>query len=327
MADGPLYQTFENPFKKVFTPETKKKLRKFIPIAVIIVFAIILISTCWYTVAENENAVITTFGKITSVVEDAGIHFRAPFGIQKVHKVEVKVIKKVEIGFKTLDNGTTVSVDNESKMITGDFNIVNVDFFVEYRISNPVKYLFASAAPEDILKNLVQSQIRTVVGSYQVDDVLTTKKSTIQGEIRDAIYAELTQYDFGITLESVKIQDAEAPNQEVSQAFKAVETAKQGKETAINEAEAYKEAEIPKAEAEADKLRQNALYRKQNRINEAKERVAMFEAMYSEYRLNPEITKRRMYYEMLEEVLKDVKLIIITDDSGVETLLPLDKLA
>lgn len=327
MADGPIYTTFENPLKKVFTPETKSKLKKFIPIALIIVLAVIVISSCWYTVAENENAVVTTFGKITSVVEEAGIHFRAPFGIQKVRKVEVKVIKKVEIGFKTLENGTTVSVDNESKMITGDFNIVNVDFFVEYRISNPVKYLFASASPEDILKNLVQSQIRTVVGSYQVDDVLTTKKSTIQGEIRDAIYSELDQYDFGITLESVKIQDAEAPNQEVSQAFKAVETAKQGKETAINEAEAYKEAEIPKAEAEADKLRQNALYRKQNRINEAKERVAMFEAMYSEYKLNPDITKRRMYYEMLEEVLKDVKLIIITDDASVQSLLPLDKLS
>jgi membrane protease subunit HflK len=268
-----------------------------------------------------------TFGKVTSVVDEAGIHFKAPFGIQKVNKLEVNVIKKVEIGFKTLDNGTTVSVDNESKMITGDFNIVNVDFFVEYRISNPEKYLYSSVEPEKILKSLVQSQIRTVVGSYGVDDVLTTQKNAIQGEIKDSIYNELQEYDFGITLESVKIQDAEAPNAEVSQAFKAVETAKQGKETAINEAQAYENAEIPRAEAQADKLLQDAQYRKQNRINEAKERVAMFEAMYSEYILNPDITKRRMYYEMIEDVLKEVKLIIMTDDGNTQALLPIDKLS
>lgn len=320
------YTVIENPFKKI-TPETKSKIKKFIPLIIIAVIAIIVISSCWYTVEETESAVVTTFGKVTAVVEEAGIHFKAPFGIQQVKKLEVNVIKKVEIGFKTLENGQTVSVDNESKMITGDFNIVNVDFFVEYRISNPTKYLYSSVEPEAILKSLVQSQIRTVVGSYQVDEVLTTQKGTIQSAIKDAISGELSEYDFGISIESVKIQDAEAPNEAVSQAFKAVETAKQGKETAINEAQAYENAEIPKAEAEADKLLQNAEYRKQNRINEAKEKVAMFNAMFSEYILNPEITMRRMYYEMIEETLKYVKLIILTDETGTETILPLDKLA
>ncbi|MBO4326186.1 MAG: FtsH protease activity modulator HflK [Clostridia bacterium] len=323
---GTTYTVVENPFKKI-TPETKKKIKKFVPLLIVIVIALIVLSSCWYTVKETESAVVVTFGKVTAVVDEAGMHFKAPFGIQRVHKLEVNVIKKVEIGFKTLENGSTVSVDNESKMITGDFNIVNVDFFVEYRISNPEKYLYSSVDPEAILKSLVQSQIRTVVGSYGVDDVLTTQKNAIQGEIKESIYKELQEYDFGITLESVKIQDAEAPNEAVSQAFKAVETAKQGKETAINEAQAYENAEIPKAEAQADKLLQDAQYRKQNRINEAKERVAMFEAMYSEYILNPDITKRRMYYEMLEEVLKDVKLIIMTDDGNTQTFLPLDKLA
>ena len=320
------YTVIENPFKKI-TPEQKKKIRLIIPFVIIALIAVVIISSCWYTVDETENAVVTTFGKVTSVVDEAGIHFKAPFGIQQVKKVAVNVIRKVEIGFKTLDNGSTVSVDNESKMITGDFNIVNVDFFVEYRISNPEKYLYSSISPESILKSLVQSQIRTVVGSYYVDDVLTTKKSMIQSEIKDSIFNELQHYDFGITLESVKIQDAEAPNEAVSQAFKAVETAKQGRETAINDAYAYEKAEIPKAEAQADKLRQDAQYRKQNRINEAKETVAMFEAMYNEYILNPEITKKRMYFEMIESALKDVKLIILTDESGTTSLLPLDKLS
>ncbi len=322
MANKPYYTVIENPFKNI-TPEQKKRFKLVLIVAVIAVIVIAISSTCWYTVEEKESAVVTTFGKVTSIVEEAGMHFKAPFGIQQVRKVNVNVIQKVEIGFKT-ENGTTVSLDDESKMITGDFNIVNVDFFVEYRISNPEKYLYASVKPENILKNLVQSQIRTVVGSYQVDDVLTTKKSQIQGEIKDSVIAELENYDIGITLESVKIQDAEAPTTEVAQAFKAVETAKQGKETAINEAEAYKNAEIPKAEAQADKLLQNAQFLKQNRINEAKERIAMFEAMYEEYRLNPQITKKRMYYEMIEEILPGVKIYIMTNENGTQNLLPLE---
>ncbi len=324
MLNKPQYTVIENPFKKI-TPEQKKRIKLVLIIALIAIVVIVISSTCWYTVAEKESAVVTTFGKVTEVVEEAGMHFKWPFGIQKVRKVNVNVIQKVEIGFKT-ENGNMVSLDDESKMITGDFNIVNVDFFVEYRIANPEKYLYSSLQPEQILKNLVQSQIRTVVGSYLVDDVLTTKKSQIQGEIKDLVIDELANYDIGITLESIKIQDAEAPTKEVAQAFKAVETAKQGKETSINEAEAYRNAEVPKAEAQADQLLQNAHYLKQNRINEAKERIAMFNAMYDEYKLNPQITKKRMYYEMIEEILPGAKIYIMTNDNGTQTLLPLESL-
>lgn len=323
MEKKPYYTVIENPFKKI-TPEQKKRIRTILLIVVIAVAVIAIGSTCWYTVEEKESAVVTTFGKVTSIVEEAGIHFKAPLGIQKVQKVNVNVIQKVEIGFETGKDGSVTSLANESKMITGDFNIVNVDFFVEYRISNPEKYLYSSMEPEGILKNLVQSQIRTVVGSYLVDDVLTTKKSQIQSEIKELVVDELAAYDIGITLESIKIQDAEAPTDAVAQAFKAVETAKQGKETSINEAEAYQNAEVPKAEAQADQLLQNAHYLKQNRINEAKERIAMFEAMYSEYELNPQITKKRMYYEMIEEILPGVKIYIMTNENGTQNLLPLE---
>lgn len=324
MTNKPQYTVIENPFKNI-TPEQKKRIKFVLIFVVIAIIVVVISSTCWYTVEEKESAVVTTFGKVTEVVEEAGMHFKLPFGIQKVKKVNVNVIQKVEIGFKT-ENGNTISLDDESKMITGDFNIVNVDFFVEYRIANPEKYLYSSMQPEQILKNLVQSQIRTVVGSYLVDDVLTTKKSQIQGEIKDLVVEELSNYDIGITLESIKIQDAEAPTKEVAQAFKAVETAKQGKETSINEAEAYKNAEVPKAEAQADQLLQNAHYLKQNRINEAKERIAMFNAMYDEYKLNPQITKKRMYYEMIEEILPGAKIYIMTNDNGTQTLLPLESL-
>ncbi len=313
-----------NPFKDL-SPENKRKLKRVIIAAVIIIVLIIIGTSSWYTVEEKQHAVITTFGKVTGITEEAGIHFKLPFGIQKVHKVGVNVFQKIEIGFVTKEDGTAVTVSNESKMITGDFNIVNVDFFVEYQISNPEKYLFASENPVGILKSLVQSQIRTVVSSYKVDDVLTVRKAEIQSVVKELIISELETYDIGLKLLDVKIQDAEAPTEEVAQAFKAVETAKQGKETAMNEARAYENSEIPAAEAEADKLVQNAEYLKQKRINEAKQQIAMFDAVYKEYVQNPVITKRRMYFEAIESILPGVKVYINTGADGTtELLLPLE---
>jgi len=220
-------------------------------------------------------------------------------------------------------------VDNESSMITGDYNIVNVDFFVEYKISNPVQYLYSSDQPELILKNLIQSQVRNVVGSSTVDSVLTDGKENIQMQVKALVTEILTEYDIGLTLVDVKIQDAEPPTQDVIEAFKAVETAKQQAETVVNDAKAYQNAQLPQAKAEADKLIQNAEYLKQKRINEALEQVAMFTAMYEEYAKNPQITKSRMYYEAIQDILPGVKLYINTAENGtddVQMLLPLESL-
>ena len=218
-------------------------------------------------------------------------------------------------------------VESESKMITGDYNIVNIDFFVEYKISDPVKYLFSSYEPDAIITNLVQSQIRNVIGSTEVDKVLTTGKSEIQSQVKELVSEELASYDIGLMLLDVKIQDSEPPTTAVIEAFKAVETAKQIAETVINQAKAYQNSEIPKANAEADKLVQNAEYLKQNRINDAIKQIAMFEAMYNEYNKNPQITKIRMYYEMIKEALPEVKLYIDASNGTTEKLLPLEDFA
>ncbi len=322
-------------FDKTKTPKKLSKYKGLIIWAVIIIVCIAAASTCWYTVDEQERAVVTTFGRVTDTT-DAGIHFKLPFGIQQVELVEVNVYQKIEIGYTTnptvSEDGTApesvVVKEDESKMITGDYNIVNVDFFVQYKISDPVKYLYNSATPDLILKNLVQSQIRSVVGSTDVDSVLTDGKTEIQIEVKDLITDILAEYDIGLVLVDVSIQDSEPPTETVTAAFKAVETAKQSAEKVINEAEAYQNAQIPAANATANALLQNAEYLKQNRINEAKEAVAMFEAMYTEYANNPDITRTRMYYEMISEVLPGVKVFIntATDGSNVEMLLPLDDL-
>ena len=305
-----------------------KKAKRTVIIAAIVFLALLAGLTCFYTVNDKQQAVVTTFGKVTDIT-DAGVHFKLPFGLQQVHKVDVNVYQKIELGYTSYgDNYYGTPVSNESSMITGDYNIVNVDFFIEYKISNPERYLFSSDEPELILKNLIQSQVRNVVGSSTVDSVLTDGKENIQMQVKALVTDILAEYDIGLTLVDVKIQDAEPPTQEVIEAFKAVETAKQQAETVVNDAKAYQNAQLPKAKAEADKLIQNAEYLKQKRINEAYEQVAMFTAMYEEYAKNPQITKSRMYYEAIQEILPGVKLFINTSKSGddVQMLLPLESL-
>ena len=303
-----------------------KKIKRIVTSTALILAALLLVSTCYYTVDDKQQAVVTTFGKVTDIT-DAGVHLKLPFGIQQVQKVDVNVYQKIELGYSTTGSGLYDVSEKESAMITGDYNIVNVDFFVEYKVSDPVQYLYSSNDPENILRNLVQSQVRNVVGSSTVDSVLTTGKENIQMQVRTLVSEILQQYDIGLSLVDVKIQDAEPPTQEVIEAFKNVETAKQQAETVINDAKAYQNAQLPQAQAQADQLIQNAQYLKEKRINEATEQVAMFNAMYQEYALNPQVTRTRMYYEAISQILPGVKLYInASSGNDVQMLLPLEDL-
>ncbi len=303
-----------------------KKIAKFIAAAAVAVFVLIGVLTCFYTVDDKQQAVVTTFGRVSDIT-DPGLHFKLPFGIQQVHKVDVNVYQKIELGYSEGSKGEYLSKTNESTMITGDYNIVNVDFYVEYKISDPVQYLFSSNKPELILRNLIQSQVRNVVGSSSVDSVLTDGKENIQMQVKELVTQILAEYDIGLSLVDVRIQDSEPPTSEVNEAFKAVETAKQTAEAVVNDAKAYQNAQLPEAQAEADKLLRNAEYLKQKRINEAIEAVAMFEAMYAEYANNPGITRSRMYYEAISQILPNVKVYVNTGSGdSVDMLLPLESL-
>ncbi len=307
-------------------PVDFKKIRNIVLWSLLGIFILVGVLTSFYTVDDKQQAVVTTFGKVTDITEP-GLHFKAPFGIQQAHKVDVNVYQKIELGYVTNGDGSTTSVEDESSMITGDYNIVNVDFFVEYKISDPVQYLFSANDPAMILKNLIQSQVRNVVGSSTVDAVLTDGKENIQQQVRELVSGILTDYDIGLTLIDVRIQDAEPPTLAVIEAFKAVETAKQNAEAVVNDAKAYQNAKLPEAEAQADKLLQNAQYLKQKRINEAMESVAMFNAMYAEYEQNPDITRSRMYYETISQILPGVKVFINTGNSNsMNMLLPLESI-
>ena len=327
MNDNGTYRWVKDNTPKPKHPVNWKKIRSIALIAVLALVVLIGSTSCFYTVDDKQQAVVTTFGRVTDVT-DAGLHFKLPFGIQQARKVDVNVYPKIELGYSSNGDDYYYEVnENESTMITGDYNIVNVDFFVEYKISDPVKYLYSSNNPELILRNLIQSQVRNVVGSTSVDAVLTDGKESIQSQVKDLVTQILSEYDIGLTLVDVRIQDSEPPTQEVIEAFKAVETAKQQAETVVNDAKAYQNAQLPDAQARADKLVQNAEYLKQKRINEATQQVAMFSAMYEEYAQDPEITRSRMYYEAISEILPGVKLYINTGDSdSVDMLLPLESI-
>ena len=230
-------------------------------------------------------------------------------------------IQGFAIGYSTDDN---VVNEDESLMITSDFNFIDVDFYVEYRYSDPVRALYASKNPLDILRNICQSCIRTIIGGYPVDDVLTTGKNEILAAIREKILAELEQQDIGIQLMNITIQDAEPPTTEVMEAFKAVETAKQGKETALNNANKYRNEQLPSAQARADGIIKDAEAQKTERINEATAQVARFNAMYQEYIKNPAVTRQRMFYEAMEDVLPGLKVIIESPGGSLQTIYPIE---
>ena len=293
---------------------------KLIAIVVVIVALLALIGSSVHQLHEDEYAVITTFG-VPHVVNTSGLKFKVPL-IQRKNIVS-KNVQGFPIGY---DIHTNESVEDESVMISVDFNFVNVDFYVEYRVIDPVKYLYNSQDPVGILKMLCQSYIRDTIGLYNVDDVITTGKSEIQGAIKEKIVNRLEMEDLGLELVNIAMQDAEPPTREVQQAFKAVETSKQEAETAINNANKYANEELPAAEADADEILRQAEAYKAARIAEANGQATRFRELYAEYSRFPEITRQRLFYEMVTKVFPGMKVIILgRDGSELTTVLPLDE--
>jgi membrane protease subunit HflK len=209
-------------------------------------------------------------------------------------------------------------------MITSDFNLIDVDFYIEYKVNDPVAYIYNSEKPEIVLDNEAMSSIRGIISDYKVDDVMTTAKSEIQQKIKDSLIEKLEERRIGLQIVNVMIQDVEPPTQEVIGAFKSVETAKQGADTAVNNANRYKNEQLPNAEAEADRIIQAAEAAKASRIAEAEGQTARFNKMYEEYQKYPLITKKRLFYETMEDMLPDLE-VIVTDGNN-QSILPIGSL-
>ena len=268
------------------------------------------------------KSVILVLVLVVLVLVYLGLKFKIPF-IQDVTKVS-KTIQGFPLGYRI---GSSQNVEEESLMITYDYNFVNVDFYVEYRVTDPIKYLYSSQNPVDILKMLCQSYIRDTIGLYNVDTVITTGKSEIQAAIKDKVMQRLEQEDIGLQLANIRIQDAEPPTSEVQRAFTAVETAKQSADTTVNNAKKYANEVIPAAAADADQIIKSAEAYKESKINEANGQASRFAELFSEYQKYPLITKQRLFYEAMETILPGMKLYVLDADTGVQTALPLEQFA
>lgn len=283
---------------------------------------LISVFTTWYTVDESEQAVVITFGKAEDTITDAGLHFKLPWPIQKV-EVLSKETYSLQFGYKQAADGEIETFDKETKMITGDENIVLTDLVVQWKITDPEKYLFNSNDPKDILHNATSSAIRSIIGSSTIDKALTDGKAEIEANTRDLLVTLLEKYDIGISILGVKLQDVELPNEEVRAAFTAVTDARETKNTKINEAKKYENQKLSEAQGEKDAIISRAEGEKFARIQQAEGEVAVFNKLYAQYSGNKEITRQRLVLETLERVLPNAQIYIMNDDGETLKYLPL----
>ena len=272
--------------------------------------------TSFYTISPSEEGVITRFGHYTETT-GSGLHFKLPWPIESVDKVNVTEVRRLEVGFTTLEQGPPAKykdVLEESLMLTGDENIVDASVIVQYRIKDSKKYLFNVSDPEITIRDVTEAAFRQGIGNHSIDEALTTGKIKIQDETYSKLQSILDIYDSGIQITAVKLQDVNPPSQ-AEQAFKDVASAREEKVKIINEAQGYKNKIIPEARGGAQKLIQEAEGYKAKRINEAVGDTTRFLEVLTEYEKAPTITEDRLYIETLRRVYPNLEVIILGNDA------------
>jgi len=305
-------------------PEVKKFLKNTRTIILIIIILIALISSV-FQVETEEVGVITRFGKYNRTVEP-GLNIKIPF-MERVYKVPVERQQKLEFGFRTLsagvdtEYGRTEETADESLMLTGDLNLAEVEWVIQYRVDNAYNYLFKVRNVEITLRDISEAAMRQIVGDRTVNEVLTVGRTEITSKLEELIQHICRDYSMGIKIEQIVLQDVNPPDP-VKGAFNAVNEAQQEKETLINKAKSEYNKVIPKAKGQAEETIQQAEGYAVERVNNAKGEVARFVALYSEYVKAPEVTKRRIYLETMANVIPKLGNVVVTDQKG-NSLLPL----
>lgn len=311
-------------FNFTIPDEVKSVLKNIRLILLILILGIIGYSS-FFQVEPEEVGVVTRFGQYVKTVE-SGLNFKVPF-IEKVIKVPVERQQKLEFGFRTIRAGvrSTYQEDGanigESLMLTGDLNLANVEWVVQYRIDNPYNFLFKVRNPSATLRDVSEAAMRQVVGDRTVNEVLTVGRSEIAGKLKELIQEICREYTLGVKIDQVVLQDVNPP-EPVKAAFNAVNEAQQEKETLINKAKSEYNKVIPKAAGQAEETIQKAEGYATERVNIAKGEVARFNQLYVEYIKAPEVTKTRIYLETMQDILPKIGNKIITDEKG-NNVLPL----
>lgn len=292
----------------------------------LVLLAILLGSlTSFYTVEPDEEAVLIRLGRYLDTFEP-GLHFKIPFGVDQVIKVKTKQVLQSEFGFRTrevADRRTQYankSFDDESLMLTGDLNVADVEWAVQYQISSAFKYIFQTSNPNQTIRDISESIMRRVVGDRSVSNVLTTGKVEIETSARELMQEILDKYDMGIKIISVKLQDVNPPNV-VKASFNEVNEAKQEQEKVINEAEGSYNEVIPEARGKAEKLLSEAEGYAEAHVNRALGDAERFTSVLVEYKRAPSITKKRIYLETMESIFSRLEDVTIVDPK-IKGLLP-----
>jgi membrane protease subunit HflK len=294
-------------------------------IILVLVIALYLASGI-FVVAPEEQGVVRRFGKFVRI-ESPGLNYHLPYPIETVVTPAVTRVKRVEIGFRTVSPGPPARYQElpaEALMLTGDENIVSANAIVQYKIKDPVSYLFNIILPEETVKNTAEAALRQVIGERKIDEALTTGKYEIQEETKKLLQDLLDSYKSGIFVVAVQLQDVNPPK-EVQEAFKDVASAKEDKSKYINQAQGYENDLIPKARGEAVKMTKEAEGYKIERIKKAEGDVAKFNSILTEYKKGEYITQARLYLETMEEILPDMNKVIVDlkENQSLINLLPL----
>jgi membrane protease subunit HflK len=295
-------------------------------IGAIAIIALFLVTSTFYQNDPEEIGVVLRFGKFVTTT-NPGLHFKLPFGIDRVIKVPVQRQLKQEFGFRTVRAGVRSEfqrASSESNMLTGDLNAAVVEWVVQYRIDDPYNYLFRVRDVGNTLRDLSEAVMRQVVGDRTVDEVLTIGRAEVASLVQENLQELCTQYETGIRIDQVVLQDVTPPDP-VKPSFNEVNQAEQQRETLINQAQSEYNKVIFRAEGEAQQTIEQAEGYAIDRVNRAEGEANRFKAVYSEYRKAPQVTRKRLYLETLGAVLPRMgsKIIIDEDLTGVLPLLNL----
>jgi membrane protease subunit HflK len=312
------------------TPKGRFSLNtKIIVIALIVVATLVVVFSGFYMVDQSEQAVILVFGKYSRIT-GPGLHAKLPFGIEKNYNIPTQAVQTMQFGFRTEQPGVrTVYSDKnfseESTMLTGDLNIIDVEWIIQYKILDPKAWLFYVDDKDKTIRDISQSVINELVGDRAILDVIGSERIPIEVKAQEMMNGIFTSYGLGINIITVKLQNIVPPKGEVQDAFEDVNKAIQDMNRFINEGKEQYNKEIPKARGEANKMIEIATGYAAERVNMAKGDVARFNAVRDEYRKNRDVTRSRLYIEMVEEVFKNTEGTDLID-RNLDNFLPLKNL-
>ena len=305
-------------------------LRRWVSGAVGLLVGVVVLSglfTGYYTVEPEGKAVVKRFGRVLKI-SDPGLHFKLPFWIDQAYFVPTERVLKQEFGFRTLQAGqrtryAKTEFKQESLMLTGDLNVIDVEWVVQYRVDDPDKYLHRVREPQDTIRDVAEATMRRIVGNRLGSDVLTIGRVDVAAEARDEMQIILDEYDIGIHVGTVELQDVTPPD-EVKPAFNKVNESRQERESLINEAEKRRNQVIPRAEGEASQtVAESEAYRAE-RVNAAKGEASRFTAILQEYRQAKAVTRRRLYLEMIDQVIPRIGRLYVVEPTQTPPLPLLD---